>query len=110
MRYDAQHPVVSGRVSRADADRLRAVLKNENKSVADFLKEAIGVKERESRVAYEDGFKSGYEKGRDDYAVWVSCVGCGDGIPVKREDMRERMGRFADLYYMILHQGCRLPE
>jgi len=61
IRYDQSHPTVSFRVTRELKDRLESYTTAKGMSFADFVKEALGVRERER--TYEDGFRDGYRKG-----------------------------------------------
>jgi len=61
IRYDQSHPTVSFRVTRELKDRLESYTTAKGMSFADFIKEALGVREREK--TYEDGFRDGHRKG-----------------------------------------------
>jgi len=88
IRYDQSHPTVSFRVTRELKDRLESCTTAKGMSFADFIKEALGVRERER--SYEDSFRDGYRKGhhqgkRDEAAkCHIRCTRCGRRFAVTR--------------------------
>jgi len=61
VKYDQSHPPVSFRLTKELKDRLESCTTSKGMSFVDFIKEALGAKEREG--SYEDGFRDGYHKG-----------------------------------------------
>ncbi len=78
LRYEETHPTVSFRLRRELYEQLRATLERSEHSFADFVKEALGVKERTVGAAYNKG----YEAAREKYLVTYHCRGCGGLLEV----------------------------
>ncbi len=72
LRYEEAHPTVSFRLRRDLYEQLRATLERSEHSFADFVKEALGVKERTVGAAYSNG----YAVAREKYLVTYRCRGC----------------------------------
>jgi hypothetical protein len=88
VKYDQSHPTVSFRLTKELKDRLESCTTLKGMSFVDFIKEALGAKEREG--SYEDGFRDGYHKGyyegQQDEAVkcHLTCQVCRRRFAVTR--------------------------
>jgi hypothetical protein len=78
-RYEASHPVVSARLSREDRDKLKEMLGSTEKSLARFIREAIG----STRADYDKAYDLGYRKGKEDHQVWYFCNRCGGRMDIR---------------------------
>jgi len=73
LRYEQENPTVSFRPPRSQKADLSDVLHVSEQSFADFVKEALGVKERSVGAAYD----TGYRDAKEDYLVTYACTVCG---------------------------------
>ncbi len=78
LRYEESHPTISFRLRRELHEQLKATLEKSEHSFADFVKEALGVKERTVGVAYRNGYAAAREK----YLVTYRCRGCRELLEV----------------------------
>ncbi len=78
LRYEESHPTVSFRLRRELHEQLKATLEQSEHSFADFVKEALGVKERTVGAAYSKGYVAAREK----YLVTYHCRGCRELLEV----------------------------
>ena len=76
VRYERDNPTVSIRVSRKMYDRLKALRKQNNKSLGDILREALGVQEPATRSAYSRGYRKGNADAEKLYRVNYRCSVC----------------------------------
>ncbi len=94
IRYEKTHPVVSFRVKIDYYKRLKSLLKDTDRSIGDFFREALGVQEtnyaKMERKAELKGFrrgkKEGYKKGKEDWNIWFYCNVCGEVIWIRPSD------------------------
>ncbi len=76
IRYERSHPVISIRVDKETAERLRDLARESNKSLATLIKENLDLQEDEHRKAWSKGYGEGYDKGRREHRVWYFCAIC----------------------------------
>lgn len=85
VRYEKEHPTLSARIPRALYDRIVALCRQQEKSFAVFLREAL---ERRADVE-EDEFIRAYvaaaEEGAARFGVTYRCCGCRKPITVSTE-------------------------
>lgn len=62
VRYDETHPTISFRLDFSTKARLAEYIRQRKISYADFIKESLGVKVAEEKLA-EDRYEQGYEEG-----------------------------------------------
>lgn len=107
-RYDAKHPIVSFRVSAESYDRLKTLLRRQNKSIGDFFREALEIEERNYSEARRRGYRKGFGDAKEKYAVFLTCVACYDGIPIDDENVKEELVESYERN--VLHHECQLPH
>ena len=76
-KYDKSHPIVSVRLSPELKQKLEMIKKLSDKSVADVLKEAVGLQTPSAKDANEKGYLTAQIK----YTVTYRCSVC-DGVIV----------------------------
>src|SRR3979490_2905373 len=79
-RYEAKKPTFSFRVEKQLKDQLDAYLKEHGISGAEFVREALGVREREIADldrATNEACEAVYEAAKDRYEVRFRCSACG---------------------------------
>ena len=91
IRYDQSHPTVSFRVKREDYDKMKKLLDQKGRSIADFFKEALGIQEE----SYQKAYDKGYEDAKKEYIVRFRCSICNEWIEIisdkRKEYVREAM-------------------
>ena len=73
LRYEQEHPTVSFRIPRSLKEDLSQILAVSEQSFADFVKEALRVKERTVGAAYENG----HSAAKSTYLLTYRCSVCG---------------------------------
>jgi len=63
VRYDAQNPVMSFRLSLELKERLDQYIKGKGISYADYIKETLDVREERDQSTWQEGYYDGYEYG-----------------------------------------------
>lgn len=63
VKYDAEHPVVSFRLSLELKERLEDYISRKGISYADYIKETLDVREERDEAVWEEGFNEGYDAG-----------------------------------------------
>ena len=84
LRYEQEHPTVSFRVPRVLYDNLKEILAVSEQSFADFVKEALRVKERTVGAAYDHGHRAAKET----YLVTYHCSVCGKIAEAKSSEAK----------------------
>ena len=103
-RYDEKHPVVSFRASRKNYDLLKETLSKQGKSIGQFFREALEVEERN----YKEAFWNGYRRAKERYAVYTTCVSCGEPIVIEDEEMKQEI--YLSIEQICLHHDCELVD
>lgn len=85
IRYEQKNPTVSFRLPRSLHTDLSQILAVSEQSFADFVKEALGVKERSVGAAYNTGHRAA----KEEYLVTYPCTVCGKTIEV--ESAKEKL-------------------
>lgn len=101
-RYDEKHPTVSFRASRKNYDRLKGVLNKQGKTIGQFFREALEIEERK----YNEAYWRGYRKAKERYAVYATCMSCGEPIAIDDEQMKEDI--YLSIVEICLHRECKL--
>jgi len=88
IRYEKTHPVVSFRVIEEWYNEFKAFLKEQNNSIGDFFRIALGKQKANYQKAHDKGFDEGfnigynegktegYNSGMNDWAIWCYCWKC----------------------------------
>lgn len=63
IKYDAEHPVMSFRLSLELKERLENHIREKDISYADYIKETLDVREARDEVVWQEGFNEGYDAG-----------------------------------------------
>lgn len=66
LRYDAEHPTVSFRVTKELKERLDEVVSQKGLSYASFIGEILEHKETREEEAYAQGYQEGYDSREDE--------------------------------------------
>ncbi len=85
IRYDAEHPTESVRVTRELYNQLDDLREKSGKSLGDILREAVKVQTPMTEKAYA----SGYQDARRKYAVVYQCAVCGEDITITSEKEKQ---------------------
>lgn len=78
IRYEQSHPVIAIRVDRETAERLRALAKESDKSLATMIKENLGIQKKE----YSRAWAKGYNQGKKAHQIWYYCSVCRQRIDI----------------------------
>ncbi len=103
-KYDENHPVVSFRTSEPTYKLLKDLLLNQEKSIGEFFREALGVEQRSYEKAYSRGYKEGFKAAKEKYVVTAICCICDRPISVSDCEAREIMGMGGDV--IMAHVRC----
>jgi predicted RNA-binding Zn-ribbon protein involved in translation (DUF1610 family) len=90
LRYEASHPTVTVRLSAEVHERLLKLRQTTGKSVADILREAVGVQEASAGSAYDRG----YQAAKALYAVTWKCPVCGKDVTARAEKSKKLAGEY----------------
>jgi hypothetical protein len=101
-RYDEKHPTVSFRASREHYDRLKGVLNKQGKTIGQFFRESLEIEERN----YSEAYWRGYRKAKERYAVYATCMSCGEPIAIDDQQMKEDI--YLSILEICLHRECKL--
>ncbi len=92
LRYEESHPTISFRLRRNLREQLKATLEKSEHSFADFVKEALGVKERTVGAAYNNG----YAAARVKYLVIFHCKWCNGLLEVADPTTKDAAKRYME--------------
>ncbi len=104
-RYEVANPMVSARVPRDVYDRLQEVVKESGKSIADFIREALEVQERNVGEAWDKGWDAGNKLSEGKYRVTFHCAICGAPIEVTSPEAKQAAGQYLREHGWA-HQPC----
>lgn len=86
VKYDAEHPVISFRLDLGLKEKLEGYIRDKGISYADFVKEALNVKEARDaeiiEITYDTGYEAGLKEGEE-----------------RNEEIQKLMLEFQNLYY-----------
>ena len=85
IRYEKSHPVVSFRIKKEYYDKMKKLLDQKGKSIADFFKEALGIQEE----SYQQPYDKGYEDAKKKYAVRFRCSICNEWMEIYTDKEKE---------------------
>ena len=95
VRYEENHPTVSGRVPKALYEELKEVKEVDGKSFADILKLGLGVDKPQVKKAeqireraWDEGYKEGLAAGTTRSRVIYHCSICGQEMEVTSPEAR----------------------
>jgi hypothetical protein len=109
--YDEKHPVISFRDSKGVRDRLRNVLEKQDKSIGQFIREAIEIEERNYKEALRRGYRDGLDEGRRRYAVLVPCIACASDTVIDDEKTKAELWEEVQRgEYFNLCMDCDPPD
>jgi hypothetical protein len=91
-RYEASHPVISVRVSRALYLELKRLQGLSGKSVGDILREAVG----RQKPQIEGARRLGFDEAKRLYCVVYSCAVCGQPIEMTSEQAKSAAGKYIE--------------
>ena len=105
LRYESNNPTVSVRISQELKGELEDMRVTSGLSIADILKAGLDKLEPEVNQFYERGFSDGYDAGKQEFELMVTCFGCGRAhVPVAGEIMRAAV---AQKMFGWTAQSCR---
>jgi hypothetical protein len=90
IKYEKSHPTISVRVSRELYDGLKNLMKITGKSMGDVLREALDKQMPSAKKAYQ----SGYDAGKDLFAVSYHCYLCGEQMTVWSKEQKEAAAQY----------------
>ncbi|MFC1902542.1 hypothetical protein ACFLX4_00530 [Chloroflexota bacterium] len=80
IRYEQSHPVISTRISAQLHEQLKEYLASREESLADFIRESLGVQKPPIEKIEEAAWNKGYDRAEEDYRIRYPCSKCGKGI------------------------------
>lgn len=98
VRYEKSHPALSIRVNQEVRQQIKDYQAKTGKSVADILKEAVGVQNGNYELAELNGHEEGFQDAKEKYCVTFPCSVCGEEIEIASDKMRQAVRG-----YMIKH-------
>ena len=90
IKYDKSHPIISIRVTPDLKKKLEYINKLSDKSVADVLKEAVGLQTPSAKASYNKGYLTAQIK----YVVTYRCSGCGEVITIDTKKEKEAASQY----------------
>lgn len=90
IKYDKSHPIVSIRLTPDLKKKLEEIKMMSDKSVADILKEAVGLQAPSAKAAYQKGYLVAQIK----YTVSYKCAGCGEVLEIDTEAEKKAAAQF----------------
>lgn len=113
-KYETSHPVLSLRLTAGEMTKLKSAADKTGRKLTDIVKEGAGLGATTTDRAYQQGFKQGYREGFEEakqkYAVYATCIVCGDSTPITDEKRRDNAGELYNYEYTCVHEGCQLPK
>lgn len=129
QRWAARHRTIGVTVSLEDHEHLRKMRARYNKSFGRLFKEALEVLERDleaarlqgeksgfdagqeegDRSGYESGYEAGYHEAKGEWALTVTCPGCGETRVI---EPGSGTGDYLGAHLLALgwHAGCTKKE
>jgi len=110
-RYEEENPVVAFRVSRETKEVLNELVEQLDTMKKAWFEQLVAEEQQEVDKAWEQG----YEAAKQEYMLEVLCVICPEPIPVKTDDMKEKIADIVmsvadeetdDLFYWRGHPDC----
>lgn len=89
-KYDKAHPVLSIRLNAELKQKLEEIKNKSGKSVADVLKEAIGVQAE----SVNDAFARGFLSAQYHHSVFYKCSGCGGTIEIRTAEEKKAVAQY----------------
>ena len=90
IKYDKSHPIVSVRLTPDLKLKLDLIKKMSDKSIADILKEAVGLQTASAKAAYNKGYLTAQIKFEVDYP----CSVCGKMLQIDTADEKKAAAQF----------------
>lgn len=90
IKYDANNPTVSIRVSREMYDQLKKLREMSGKSLGDILREALKQQSPSAKRAFSLGYSSAQAK----YGVWFNCSVCGGSIVIEDPNTKKAVAGY----------------
>ena len=103
LRYEQNNPTISFRLPLNLKDELEQILAVSEQSFADFVKEALKVKERTVGAAYDHGHRAAKET----YLVTYRCSVCGKTVEVQSSEAKAAAREFLEEIDGLAHEDCR---
>lgn len=89
-KYDNSHPIISIRLTPGLKKKLEDIKKMSDKSVADVLKEAVGLQIHSTSDAYTKGYLTAQVL----YCVNYECSVCGKSITISTPDEKKAVAQY----------------
>ncbi len=80
VRYEQEHPVVSARIATDLHKQLKEYLASRKESLADFIRESLGVQKPLIDKIVREACEKGYNEATKKFKVWYYCAHCGKEI------------------------------
>ena len=80
IKYEQSHPVISTRISAQLHEQLKEYLASREESLADFIRESLGVQKPLIEEIEATAWNKGYDQAEEDYRIIYPCSKCGKGI------------------------------
>ena len=90
IKYDKSHPIVSFRTTPDLDKKLDEIKHMSDKSVADILKEAVGLQAPSAKDAYEKG----YLVAKYTYLVTYKCSVCGEIMEIHTPNEKKAVAQY----------------
>jgi len=113
-KYERSHPVLSLRLSEEEMAKLKSAADRTGRKITDIVKAGAGVGAATTDQAYHEGFRKGFSEGFEEakhkYAVYATCIVCGDSTPITGEKRRDEAGELYNCEHTCVHEDCRLTK
>jgi len=102
MRYEANHPTVSFRVTKEEYAKLQAMRRKSGLSLGEMVRRVLEIRKKEVDEAYNRGFRAGY--GRFD----LPCKICGKPMKfdLKSEEDANAAAAIRETFSAWSHTAC----
>jgi len=100
-RYREKHPAIVIRVTKEIFDKLKELQNKTGKTLAQLVRENLGIQMRNEQNAY----RKGYEDAKKKYLVSYPCAVCGETIEVESPEEKAAIKKYMRQYEWG-HQSC----
>ncbi len=100
-KYEKGHPTVSARLPTEKRDKLLSVLQRLGLSLSDLLiniADETEIKLKPLDEARRDGYREGYEKARNSFAVTYPCPQCGSPVTITSQGTKTLVSKYLTQY------------
>jgi len=100
LKYERNNPTISCRVNQEELRKLREIQRKTGFSLAQVLRQGLGVQIAESRKAYENGYRDGFGRFR------APCSKCGKPMDIDIKAHTEAKRTLLKAFEEWAHAPC----